>query len=395
MNRKHRAEGAVPVHLLQKAAAFLYKRRITPVLIRATYPVVRIPGLLFCLPAVRHQHRHPRIPADRRIKLCAALLVLSPDEGELLLVEAAEIAAHRAVQRNVLTRIVQHAQILDDLADLLRLKISGPRRHITGHAVFLKHAPEILIPARGRPEQDHDIAVPRGPERVRLLIRDRIMPHEFPDPEGDRLCLDAPAAVALLLFLLRAILRVPLRAAYHQQLRSRLRARRKRSVPGLQCGSLVILHAADLRSANMTENRVDRIQHLGAGPEIPVEINPLVLRIIRAEGAVFFHEDLRPREPELVDTLLDVPDHEPVPLPLALARDHTEQQLLHIVGILIFIAQDFGKMRAVCLRSRSRVYFAILSPSAEDPKREMLEIVEVDDVLLLFCCGVGFHQLFC
>ena len=145
----------------------------------------------------------------------------------------------------------------------------------------------------------------------------------------------------------------------------------------------------------MTENRVDRIQHLGAGPEIPVEINPLVLRIIRAEGAVFFHEDLRPREPELVDTLLDVPDHEPVPLPLALARDHTEQQLLHIVGILIFIAQDFGKMRAVCLRSRSRVYFAILSPSAEDPKREMLEIVEVDDVLLLFCCGVGFHQLFC
>ncbi len=312
MNRKYRAECAVPVNLLQKPAAFLRERRIAPVRILVIFPV-SLPAF-----AVGHQHRHPRILADCRIKLRAALLVFCPDEGEFLLVKAAEIAPHRAIQRNVLTGIVQHAQILDYLADLLCLKISGPRRHITGHAVFLKHASEILVPARSRPEKNHNVAVPRWPERMRLLIRDRIMSDKLPDPEGDCPGLDAPAAVALLLFLLR-FSRVPLRAVDHQQLRFRLWTRRIRGIPGLQRGCPVVLHAADLRPADMPENRVDRIQYLGAGAEIAVEINPLVLRIIRTEGPVFFHENLRPREPELVDALLDVPDHEPVSLPPALA----------------------------------------------------------------------------
>ncbi len=51
-------------------------------------------------------------------------------------------------------------------------------------------------------------------------------------------------------------------------------------------------------------------------------------------------------------------------------------------------------MFAVCLRGRPRVYLAVLSPSAEDPKREVLKIVEIDDVLLRLCRGISFHQLF-
>ena len=59
---------------------------------------------------------------------------------------------------------------------------------------------------------------------------------------------------------------------------------------------------------------------------------------------IFFQKQLRPRQAESVDALLDIANHKPVPSAFLLAGHCREQCLLDKVAVLILIDHDFAEL---------------------------------------------------
>ena len=69
---------------------------------------------------------------------------------------------------------------------------------------------------------------------------------------------------------------------------------------------------------------------------------------------VFLHEQFGSRQPELIDALLDIADHEAVEAPLRFPGDRLQQEFLYQIAVLIFVNEDFFKVLPVFLGDPAR-----------------------------------------
>ncbi len=70
-------------------------------------------------------------------------------------------------------------------------------------------------------------------------------------------------------------------------------------------------------------------------------------------------------------------------MPLALPGNSGEEQLLHIIAVLVFIDQDLLKVASIAQRCLTRLHAAVLFAAAEDLQGIVLQIIKVDEVLFL------------
>ena len=71
-----------------------------------------------------------------------------------------------------------------------------------------------------------------------------------------------------------------------------------------------------------------------------MQVYPLKWPVLQRISIILLHKQLRPCQPEPVDTLLHVPYHENIIFPLILFRHTCQYQLLDKIAVLVFIYED-------------------------------------------------------
>ena len=121
---------------------------------------------------------------------------------------------------------------------------------------------------------------------------------------------------------------------------------------------------------------------------------PLLRLLLLLIPVHFFHENFRTGLAKPVDTLFDIPHHETIENAVILCGHRLQDELLHLIGILIFINHDFLKFLSECLRrlgwrNQNLTVFRLL-PVDENAQRLVLHIRKIDDIS--FSLGL-FHLL--
>ena len=348
----------------------------------------------------------------------------NPDVGNLVLRKAAEITAHHAVQRNVLAGIVQHLQELQHLADFLCGKITRSGGDIDRNAFLFQHLPEFLVPARSGAKQDDDVAVAGGTDFAGFPVFHREMPHQLADSSRSREGLLAPAA-QFCDFLIVAVCScrgvraaavfiritgrrapgsgsVPIRCLLihlhitdQQQLGGVICCRVRILRALFQTHSVIVFHAADLAAHDSHKDVIYAVQHLGAASEILIQVDPLLLRSRRIPllqhrvGAELIDEDLRTRQPEAIDALLDIAHHKAPVMSCRLPGNRAQNQLLNLVAVLILINHDFPEIGLTGLRRAPVCPGAVRLLFQQNLQRIALQIDKVDHILSLFFLLIG------
>ena len=75
---------------------------------------------------------------------------------------------------------------------------------------------------------------------------------------------------------------------------------------------LIVCHPAKVRIHNFIEDIITVIHHLLTASEILMKIDSLLHTVIDIKPSVLFHEKLRSRQTEPINTLLDITDHKHV-----------------------------------------------------------------------------------
>ena len=228
-------------------------------------------------------------------------------------------------------------------------------------ALFLQHPLKNLIPAGGCPQQDHDITVAD-------LAQGHALRSPLRNPEGAQQFLDLRRNAIGLLLLDRKLIR-PVTGLKQQQLRVVLPlALRLRVVRAQMQRRLIVVHDASHGFSHQVDKyAVGALEHLPPAAEILVQIDlfcrlfalSLRLRVL----LVFFQKQLRPRQTELINTLLHIADHKPVVSALALAGDGGQKILLHQIAVLILVDHDLVEKGTVLKRRLRRSGLSILRPS--------------------------------
>ena len=358
----------------------------------------------------------------------------SPKRSDFILRESSEISAQHAVQGDVLSRIVNDAQCLQDCADFLCGKISSLVFEVQRNSFLLEHLPERILSAGGGAKENHHVAVPRRAKLPRLFIRHGKRSHQFTDSLGHGKSLLARGGErrnGVLLFLrgIRSSVlcpRSPVRfripgclflfpASVHQKELGLVRAlpdpvlfrvasrfhavagfgfrrfRLRIAGPRLQGNALIVLHAADFPAHDFGENRVGRVQHFPPRAEILIQIDPLRLLVILAVGLVFFLENLRPCVPEAVNALLDISHHKAGITAVRAAgksrplfsRNGGKKKLLHLVAVLVLVDQNLVKILPVPFRGLPEDKGSVLFSLHQNLQCHVLQVREVDDISLL------------
>ncbi len=234
-----------------------------------------------------------------------------------------------------------------------------------------QHLLEGLVPSAHRPQQDHHVRVSGRPQESASFVHHLVICQQSLDlsshNQGFRLL--------LIQFLPRA------RLLHQQQFTStvfpfRIGRSRRQGCP------VIIVDSAHCPAHQPGKHIVHCIHHLDPAPEILRQINPAA-DSFRSIGIVFFQEQFRPSQPELIDALLHIPYHKPVEVSVLLPGDSTQKILLHQVAVLIFINENLCKMLPVFPGHRAGPYLRPL-PYQQDIQGKMLHIGEVDHLLLLF-----------
>ena len=112
----------------------------------------------------------------------------------------------------------------------------------------------------------------------------------------------------------------------------------------MEARRLIVHDAAEFRTHQLAEYIIRRRKHLRPASEVFVEIDSLLAFPVLRIRMIFFQKQLRPRQAESVDALLDIADHKPVPSAFLLAGHCREQCLLDKVAVLILIDHDFAEL---------------------------------------------------
>ncbi len=102
--------------------------------------------------------------------------------GHFILAEVSKVTSHHAVERDILSGIIQHPQQLQSLPDLLCGKIACSGIDIGGNAFLFKDRAQLLVPAGGRTQQDDDILISGRAHKAAVLIPHRQDAYQFFDP---------------------------------------------------------------------------------------------------------------------------------------------------------------------------------------------------------------------
>ena len=269
-------------------------------------------------------------------------------------------------------RIVNDLQELEQDLDLRRLHQIVVRACVAGNAALLQR--RLIDPGNhaGRTHQDHDVR--RLCRAQRAVFRDRSLVQEPLDARGDKFRLRARLVAAFLV-----------RRKIIQAVQLDLRAGRVRKLrAGDERLVLRVIQPSGLLFHHERKNVVDRLQNLGPRAEIlrQQQLARLAgsLRAEQGIGVVFGKEDRRIRQPEPVDRLLHVADHEQI---LPAAADSLKNALLHGVGVLIFVDQDL----TVALRKASgglrRLAGALFRQKIEHAVLQIGKIEQMTAALLL------------
>ena len=164
--------------------------------------------------------------------------------------------------------------------------------------------------------------------------------------------------------------------------------------PRVEAAFLVVLDFHGLARHDLVEDEVDRRKDFSAAAEVLLHRDELFHVIgsrLLGIGIVLLLEQVRVSEAEAVDALLDVADGEAV----VIARDEVQDGLLDTVRILVLVDHDDSILLAQVLRRIRAQRPALLTAeicffhsskcrriAAEHGEREMLEVVEVEDIAL-------------
>ncbi len=173
-----------------------------------------------------------------------------------------------------------------------------------------------------------------------------------------------------------------------------LRPREARAVAGLivlarmQRGRVIIGELHRLFDHDLREDEVDGREHFGTAAEVLRKVDTRTRLWVLWIRFIFFVEELRVREAETVNALLDVADDEEIRR--LLPRDEVHDGLLHAIRVLIFIDHDlvifFAQRECDRRRRKRRVRVCRMRLVVdEDRKREMLEVAEIGEPFLFLC----------
>ncbi len=190
-----------------------------------------------------------------------------------------------AVQRNILQRVIQYSQKMQQLLYLTRRKVSGSGSHMHRNAFLLQHPLENLIPARCSTQQNDNIPITHPSECTAFLICNLKFPHQLSDLRRYTICL---------LFLNRDLLAFVGARTDIRCLLPSLTGRKKkqfsriwissfcycilslRRIHGarMQGSQIVIDDSTHILPHDLCKNRIDGIQHLHPAPEILMKVYP-------------------------------------------------------------------------------------------------------------------------
>ena len=155
-----------------------------------------------------------------------------------------------------------------------------------------------------------------------------------------------------------------------------------------------VIQSANLRAHTGPKDIVHPGDHLGAGTEVVAQQHlPAFSRSSLRNGLilmVFFQEDPRIRQTELIDGLFHVANQKTV---IPLFRQRAEDGILDPVGVLIFIHQDLPVAAADLSRSCCGI---APGPSQQQVQGLVFQVAEIQDPPAALCCLIIpvklFHQ---
>ena len=146
-----------------------------------------------------------------------------------------------------------------------------------------------------------------------------------------------------------------------------------------QAFAVVITHLPEALAHHALHDPVHRVNHAFFAAKVVIHQNELAAFGFPAEFARLFAENKRVRQPEFIDALLDIPHHEQA----SLARDRTDNFLLHRIGVLIFVHKN------ILISSRiQRAHVFVL----QGPERKMLHIGIVEHIRVRLVPRIAFME---
>ena len=339
---------------------------------------------------IRHPPAYPAVNREKPLQLFSKLVIrpfpavalrrqihllsgkFSPDPGQFLRTEAPHGGSQHGGEGNLLHGIVADMEIIQHRHHFQRAEISGFRGAVGGNSHIHQHPHKDVRPAGDGPKKHHAVPVAGRPVFPGLLVQHRHPAHHAAD--------FLPHSPGLQL-LGRKLRGVVLRLRNIQLCQQHLDTLRllplfhgRKGRAGIQSRRLVVFHTAQLFPHNLPENKVDPGKHLGAASEIPVQIDPLAGPVLQRVRLVFFHEQLRPGQPEPVDALLHISHHENVVNPPADPGHTGKKRLLHQIAVLVFVDEDFLKPVGKFLGRLRVLKTAVLPPLHQDFQGKMLHV---------------------
>ena len=261
---------------------------------------------------------------------------VNADVGQLVVAQARGRAAQARQQRRVLRAVVDRREQRHHRADLRDVEVALARIAEGRDALLLQDVRRQRSAAARDAHENRHVAIAqralatgfgvvkrRADQRTDALARDQRLPL---DRRQLALAVRAVAVLQLVLLVLVRLRvgRAVLRLIEDVQLDGRvvLAHGQARNQPLAR----IIADLRHVRAHDPPEHRIDGFQHVGAGAEVALQVNPAAQRrIVRVPARRLVKEQRRLGLAEAVDALLDIADAEPPVLP----REAAENRLLN------------------------------------------------------------------
>ena len=283
----------------------------------------------------------------------APVLRPDPDRSQIGRIETEDRRAQHAQQRNVLAAVVDDAQQVQEHLDLHDVEIALRALQEHGQTGFCQFLIEHFADAFHGAQQDNHVAVAKRPVRLFLIVPYRLSVVSADDSDGvQRLEFGGLQVQDLLIdaVFLRSIFRFSGRVSLIRNGRiDQIQLRRigQRPLVGAafhQSFVVRVFHAGRFAYHQRAEQAVDQTDDFLLAAEVAVQVDDLAVRDHPGpERAVLLQEQLRLRQAEFVDALLDVADPEHV----VRAGDPADERLLDHIAVLILVDEDMIELFAV------------------------------------------------
>ena len=296
-------------------------------------------------------------------------------------------------QRNILTYIVDDCEQGQHQPHLCRLKVAAIYLRIGGNTAFPQGFEQDAGLAADCPHQHCNIPELQRTIGIAVFIEDHIaLLHQLADAPGDigRLQFEAGQILGILLTSICRRYCLFLRTApqdqvqFHSTIRPGKAMHMSRIILArIKLAVDIVFYFSCPSGHDLVKDKINRRQHLFPAAEVLLHIDQLILIFCRwffGETIVLGLKEIGIGQAETIDALLHIANCKAV----VLAGNEIQDSLLHAVGILILIHHD----RLIFLLQGSRSGTGHNRPrfviSTEDCQRKMLQIVEIQNIALLF-----------